>query len=348
VWKYTKYRTTQTSTSDLELYFAWTKVSKKRGCLHRKTTHGKLNTARKTAIGLIPLPTSNHYSALSDEDSSEHHQKSKIETIPKPPLIFVSNVTTISPLIQLIEHIAKQQYDIKALSGNQIRVQPKTPDAYRTIVKALEEKNTTFHTYKPKDECSYRVVLKNMHFSIDPEEIKYEIENSAIQSPISTTSGKTRLSSRCLWFLWISNLSQTIRTYFKSNTYSSAKSHLNRPNKKGILHDVPTVNDMGTQRITVTTHQDARNAPTRNALAMSVASYVMINTPQTTRAVWSTRTCKRRHFPLFARKYTSHLQTSHTQPGVTYSQIANSNSYSRPQTETEPLLKQPNQHQQPY
>jgi hypothetical protein len=39
-------------------------------------------------------------------------------------------------------------------------------------------------------------------------------------------------------------------------------------------------------------------------------------------------------------------QTSHTQPGVTYAQIANSNSYSHPQTET--LLKQPNHHQQPY
>jgi hypothetical protein len=41
-------------------------------------------------------------------------------------------------------------------------------------------------------------------------------------------------------------------------------------------------------------------------------------------------------------------QTSQTQPGVTYAQIANSNSYSYPQTETEPLLTQPNQHQQPY
>jgi hypothetical protein len=93
-------------------------------------------------------------------------------------LIFVCNVTTISPLIQLLEQIAKLQYEIKALSGNQIRIQPKSPDAYITIIKALgEKKNTAFHTYKPKDERSYRVVLKNMHFSIDPAEIKSEIEN---------------------------------------------------------------------------------------------------------------------------------------------------------------------------
>jgi hypothetical protein len=33
-----------------------------------------------------------------------------------------------------------------------------------------------FHTYKLKEERSYRAVLKNMHY-INPEEIKTEIEN---------------------------------------------------------------------------------------------------------------------------------------------------------------------------
>jgi hypothetical protein len=33
---------------------------------------------------------------------------------------------------------------MKALSGNEIRIQPKTPEAYRTIVRALEEKTQLF------------------------------------------------------------------------------------------------------------------------------------------------------------------------------------------------------------
>jgi hypothetical protein len=33
-----------------------------------------------------------------------------------------------------------------------------------------------FHTYKLKEERSYRVVLKNIHYSMNPEEIKTEIE----------------------------------------------------------------------------------------------------------------------------------------------------------------------------
>jgi hypothetical protein len=70
----------------------------------------------------------------------------------------------------------KQQYEIKALLNSQVRIQPKTPDSYRTIIKALAEKNSAFHTYIPKDERNYRVVLKNMNYSINPADIQYEIE----------------------------------------------------------------------------------------------------------------------------------------------------------------------------
>jgi hypothetical protein len=33
--------------------------------------------------------------------------------MPKPPSIYITGVETISSLIQLLEHIAKQQYEIK-------------------------------------------------------------------------------------------------------------------------------------------------------------------------------------------------------------------------------------------
>jgi ribosome-associated translation inhibitor RaiA len=88
----------------------------------------------------------------------------------------VSDVITIPPLLQLLDQIVKQSYKIKVLAGNQVRIQPKTPDSYRAIIKALAEKNTAFHTYKPKYERNYRVVLKNMHFSINPADIQSKIE----------------------------------------------------------------------------------------------------------------------------------------------------------------------------
>jgi hypothetical protein len=56
----------------------------------------------------------------------------------KPPFI--------SPLMQLLEQIAKQQYEIKALTDSQIKVQPKSSDTCGTITKVLTEKSTEFHT----------------------------------------------------------------------------------------------------------------------------------------------------------------------------------------------------------
>jgi hypothetical protein len=123
-----------------------------------------------------PSPASNVFVSLSDEEDTDHLQEAVTDIRPKPPPIFVSDVSTILPLLQLLDQIVKQQYEIKALPDNQVRIQPKTPDSYGTIINALTENNTIFHTYKPKDEGNYRVVLKNMHYSINPADIQTEIE----------------------------------------------------------------------------------------------------------------------------------------------------------------------------
>jgi hypothetical protein len=74
----------------------------------------------------------------------------------KPLPIYINNVTNIS-LIQLLEQITKQQQEIKALTDNQVKVEPKSSDSYRSTTKALAKKSTEFHTYKLKEERSYRV-----------------------------------------------------------------------------------------------------------------------------------------------------------------------------------------------
>jgi hypothetical protein len=78
--------------------------------------------------------------------------------------------------MQLLNRTAHQQYVITALANNQVRVQPTTSDSYRSITRALTVNRAEFHTYKPKEERNYRVVLKNMHYSINPDDIKSEIE----------------------------------------------------------------------------------------------------------------------------------------------------------------------------
>jgi hypothetical protein len=55
---------------------------------------------------------------------------------------------TISLLTQLLEQIAKHQHEIKALSNNQIKIQPQTSDSYTRIINALVEKRT----FTPSDQ----------------------------------------------------------------------------------------------------------------------------------------------------------------------------------------------------
>jgi hypothetical protein len=78
----------------------------------------------------------------------------------------------MSPLIQLLEQITKQQYEIKALADNQVKFQPDTSECYVTLPNGLAKKCTNFHTYKLKEDRSYRVVLKNMYHTINCKEIK--------------------------------------------------------------------------------------------------------------------------------------------------------------------------------
>lgn len=50
------------------------------------------------------------------------------------------------------------------------------PENYNKIIKALDEKETQYHTYQAKNERSVRVVLCNIHPTINTQELKEEIE----------------------------------------------------------------------------------------------------------------------------------------------------------------------------
>jgi hypothetical protein len=168
------------NSSQPELNDNWTKVSYKRGRSTQQKTEREAKHAKENEQWLNQTSTSNHYTALLEEESEDQQQKARPQNMPKHSPIYITDVQNISPLIQLLGQIAKQQYEIKALAVNQVKVQTKTSESYRIIIKALAKKCTQFHMYKLKEEISYRVVLKNMQYSINPEEIKTEIEESRV------------------------------------------------------------------------------------------------------------------------------------------------------------------------
>jgi hypothetical protein len=162
--------------SQPELNDNWTEVSYKRGRSTQEESEREAKHAKESKHWLNQTFTSNCCTALLEEESENQQQKAGPENTPKPLPIYITDVHSVSPLIQLLEQIAKQQYEIQALADNQVKVRPKTSESNRTIIKALAEKHTEFHTYKLKEEASYRVILKNMHCSISFQEIKNKIE----------------------------------------------------------------------------------------------------------------------------------------------------------------------------
>ena len=58
-----------------------------------------------------------------------------------------------------------------------MKIQPNSAEKYLPIVEKLKNKQTEFYTYQLKEEKNFKVVLRNMHPSVDPTELKNEIES---------------------------------------------------------------------------------------------------------------------------------------------------------------------------
>lgn len=77
-----------------------------------------------------PILTSNSFSQLVDDDTKDPETEPKEKPI-KPPPIFVDKVQNIQPLISLLNNHVQNNYELKVLNNEQVKIQPKTPDAYR-------------------------------------------------------------------------------------------------------------------------------------------------------------------------------------------------------------------------
>jgi len=85
----------------------------------------------------------------------------------------VAGIANVIPFMILKDSIAKNEYNIKVSSNIQMRIHPKISMKYTLIVKELQERNINFHTYERNGkEKSFKVVLKSIHLSINPEELK--------------------------------------------------------------------------------------------------------------------------------------------------------------------------------
>ena len=76
----------------------------------------------------------------------------------------------------LTETLEEEQYYCKALPNETVKISVNLHEFYWRLIKRFREDKILHHTYQIREERAYRVVLRNLHHSIPPNEIQAELE----------------------------------------------------------------------------------------------------------------------------------------------------------------------------
>jgi hypothetical protein len=110
------------------------------------------------------ITLTNKYSQLALEDDGKITIQATENKIPKPTPIFVYGVTENNEMVHNLHNIVEiEQYTTKPLAHNTVRINSHALDTYRKLVRYMREKNIIHHTYQPKENRAFRVVINHLH-----------------------------------------------------------------------------------------------------------------------------------------------------------------------------------------
>lgn len=125
---------------------------------------------------------SNPSNQLNNTAASTSQQTAAPLTPPPPPPVYIHGVVNFQQMKDNIgAAIQESDYKSRTLANDTVKINPKTSDAYRALVKHLRSQNIVFHTYQIKQDRAYRVVLRNIHHSIPTNEIKEGLEEQGFK-----------------------------------------------------------------------------------------------------------------------------------------------------------------------
>lgn len=134
--------------------------------------HSQTGTTDVAPPGVL---SSNPFACLAPHEKDE--DRAPVEKIPKPPPIYVSNLTNYMQLCaDLIQICGANNFVCKCRINNVI-ISAKTIEDYRKIIHYLSEKNAEYHTYQLKQDKAFRVVIRSLHHTTPPEVIKQELSD---------------------------------------------------------------------------------------------------------------------------------------------------------------------------
>ena len=159
-WKYHKPTTGTTNQHTTKKAERWQLPAKKTQSNPVRKREENRNTRKKQWLQDIKLH--NSFNALLEETATDPTE-SHTTGIPKPPPIYI-DAKIIDPLIELVHNTAgKDNYVIKQIKIDQVKLQTNTPDTFIKVTRSLKEKNAEYHTYQLKSDKSYKAVIRELH-----------------------------------------------------------------------------------------------------------------------------------------------------------------------------------------
>ena len=144
---------------------------------------------RKREDGDSPTNISNRFNQLEDHNDEEKDSNQTDSTDPsknvkeyKPPPVFLKNVIDYPKMIdRIIKGIGKEEFYRKAMSNSSVKVSALNPDTYRKLIKFLNDNDAAYYTYQMKEEKPYRVVIRNLHYSISEADINEALKDKGYE-----------------------------------------------------------------------------------------------------------------------------------------------------------------------
>jgi len=92
--------------------------------------------------------------------------------------IYVYGVINYCDMVKyLAENLEEEQCYCKALLNETVKINVNTFESYRKLTTRLQNDKIVHHTNQIREERAYRMVLRNLHHSIPPNEIQAEFES---------------------------------------------------------------------------------------------------------------------------------------------------------------------------
>lgn len=92
----------------------------------------------------------------------------------------ISSVHEYKIMTGQLDTVAKGKYSIK-VNGDTVKIVPTEIDGYRKIVKLLKDTKVQHHTYQLKQDKTFKVVIKNLHYNIDKSDLKTELKEKGFK-----------------------------------------------------------------------------------------------------------------------------------------------------------------------